>query len=204
MTDLTENALDWSSRLESFIDDRRGHTDLPDREGLAQLDDWKRRITGGNLIQFLEFVQSPESFQHFPALRDNPIEKRVFVSITDVPGAVAAREIVDDKTPAAIIALKDEWRQWIAQGPGAEDIEFQYHYECWSVWHRDIEPEWDIEAPEIDRSDTELWVHQEGFALADGAGRGAQHLWAWDGESMEKLQEQVESWVSAPEAGPGG
>lgn len=183
----------WYNTLQNFISEIRSDDAIPTHEQLDEMGDWKRKVNGGVLLQFLEFIQSESSFDHFPDLKDNPIDERVFVFVTDRPGFVAARHLLEPESDLVIPVLKDEWHQWLSRRGELEDIEFEHHYECWSFWHRDLESTWTYPA---DWNQTDLWVHQEGFALDDRAGRGAKHLWGWDGSQMVKIEEEIDSWVS--------
>lgn len=185
-------STEWLARLREFALDRRRPTQVLDPHALGPRDDWKRRVTGGVLLQFLEFLQSEALHEHFEQLEDNPIWERCFVVITDEAGLTAAREIVDPDSDKAVSLLADEWREFLADDTTDSDDDFVHHYEFWSVWHQDLHSEWEVDLD----ADQEYWVHEEGFALADRAGRGAQHLWRGDGAEMVKVEEAISSWVS--------
>ena len=190
-----EDAILWLKELRQFALDQRSDVTIPDGHDLGALDNWKRRVSGGVLLQFLDFVQSGDVYEHFgPALEELPLHERVFLFITDVAGAVAGQELLQQDTHHAFCILKTEWSAWLSDPDTDHDEDFEVHYEFWSVWHQDIHSEWELDELE----GAEYWVHEEGFALADKAGRGAQHLWKWDGEEMQKVQEAVTSWSSLP------
>lgn len=187
-----EESTAWLARLRDFASRERGDLKIPDGHMLSSQLNWRRKVTGGVLLQFLEFIQTEAPYEHFDNLEDLPLHERVMVFVTDLPGAVAGYEIIQPDSDRALTLLKDEWRAYLADPANDEDAEYERHYEFWSVWHQNIHSEWELDELE----DGEYWVHEEGFALADQAGRGAQHLWAWDGNEMHKVQESLTSWVS--------
>jgi hypothetical protein len=185
-------SIDWLAQLREFSERERGDLKIPDGHMLSAQLNWRRKVTGGVLLQFLDFIQTDAPYEHFDHLEERPLHERVMVFITDLPGAVAGYEIIQTESERALTLLKDEWRAYLADPSNDEDAEFEKHYEFWSVWHQNLHSEWELDELE----DGEYWIHEEGFALADQAGRGAQHLWVWDGGEMRKVQEALTSWVS--------
>ncbi len=158
---------------------------------LHALHSWQRRITGGSLLEFLEWATSDEAKDRYPALEHSPVSERVFVFISDVPGLVAFREIVDSTSEQAIGLFKSQWKAFLDDPAEDHDDGLALHYEMWSVWHREIDPQWDMEGKRHDQ----LWVHEEGFAIADEAGRGSQNLWNWNGREMQLVKQDITKWV---------
>ncbi len=190
-TPLREEASRWREQLVEFVDQIR--SPLPERAQLSPLQQEHRKITGGLLVQFFEFLQETVDEELYPQLEDHPLEERLFLMISDEAGMHAADELMDTDSEQAFCILKQEWRAFL-ESPNTDDDEaFVHHYQFWSVWHQNIPAEWDMPAldPEYD-----WWVHEEGFALADRAGRGAQHLWRWDGDEFELFEEELSSWSS--------
>lgn len=195
---MNSDASEWRDRLRDFALEHRGDLEIPDGHDLEGLKNWQRRVTGGVLLQFLDFVQSGKVYEHFDtALDDRPLHERLFLFITDLPGAVAAGELIQSDSEQALWILKEEWSAWLSDPATDDDETYDRHYEFWSVWHQNLQADWDVE----DLDGVDYWVHEEGFALADRAGRGAQHLWTWDGEEMEKVEEAITSWSSLPTGG---
>lgn len=195
----TREASLWLENLREFVDSRPG----PPANGgtLGPLEDEQRRVTGGVLLQFLDFIQKPTAYEAFPVLESHPIDERIFVFATDGPGLAAADDLIDPDSDRAICVRKDDWRAWLGDSETDADEAFDLHYECWSAWHRQVDATWDIEPPEGARSETgQFWVHEEGFALVDRAGRGSRHVWWWDGSSLSIVEEEVEDWTSRPES----
>ena len=188
---LRPDALKWRQQLVSFLEKFHGHpTDIED---LDAIQDWQRRITGGVLIQFFEFLENSVDEELYPQIADHPLHERLFVFVSDRGGMLAAEELMDTDSEQAICLSKEAWRAFLENPSTDPDEAFVHHYEFWSVWHQKIPDGWDLE--ELDPGDN-YWLHEEGFALADGAGRGAQHLWRWDGQKMHLVDEMMTSWSS--------
>ena len=194
--DFPETTEAWRDDLRQFLADYRDQTPLPTGEGFDALDDEKRRVTGGALMQFLRFLQSEAVFEHFPVLDDHPFSDRLFVFATDAPGVVAAHDIIDADSDRAVVVTKQEWRRWVDDPSTDDDPTYEHHYQYWSVWHRDFQADWNLP----DDQPGEFWVHEEGFALADRAGRGSRHLWSWDGSELALFEQDVDTWTSSPTA----
>lgn len=191
MTTSSPNAQTWLKRLSLAVDAMDLDAGpLPDAHMLSARKDWQRRISGGAMLSFLEFATGP-AHDLYPKLGQNPITERVFVFVTDRSGQVAARDLMDQSSGQAICVNQNAWRMWLDDPSRDHDDAFEWHYECWSTWHRNVDDGWDI-----DRADTsQLWVHEEGFALDDGLGRGAQHVWDWTGAQMRLVAQDVTQWV---------
>lgn len=192
---MRQDASDWRDALAAFALEHRGDLEIPDGHHVDPLTNWRRRVTGGVLLQFLDFVQSGDVYEHFDSvLEDRPLHERLFLFLTDISGAIAARELIQADTDRALWILKEEWSAWLSDPETDDDDQYDKHYEFWSVWHQNLQADWEVD----DLEGEEYWVHEEGFALADRAGRGAQHLWRWDGREMHKVEEAITSWSSLP------
>lgn len=193
MTDSTlrQGSRRWRREVTDFVDAIRSSP--PTDQPLSPLQDWQRRITGGVLIQFLEFLEESKAEEAYPQLADHPLAKRLFLFISDGAGLQAAQDLIDGTSEQAFCLLKEEWRAFLEDPDTDDDEAFVHHYQFWSVWHQNVEPTWDL--PALDPN-AAYWVHEEGFALADGAGRGAQHLWRWSGDELELVEETLTSWTS--------
>lgn len=188
---LREGATHWRRELLEFVDAVK--RPRPDREQLSPLQHEHRRVTGGVLLQFFDFLEESTESDRYPQLDDHPLPERVFVLVTDEAGFHAAQELMDTDTEQALCLLKEEWRAFLESDDTDHDDEFSHHYEFWSVWHRNMPDQWDFPTLEAGES---YWVHEEGFALADQVGRGAQHLWRWDGTDFELVDEMTTAWSS--------
>ena len=197
MNDHTTDPRAWRERALAHALARRPKAPTPDGHMLAPLPYQQRRVSGGALLQFLEFARSERAFELYPILQKDPLTERVFVYVTDTAGAVAFRELADPSDPMVLLLHAPEWRAFLDDPNEHHDDVLAMHWESWSVWHQNVDPQWLI--PDGDWA--QLWVHEEGFALADQCGRGARNLWSWDGAELSLVQQDVESWASAPEPG---
>lgn len=192
---MTHDARAWHDALTRFISPlRAAQGPLPDGHMLAPLAYQQRRISGGSLLHFLKMIDAHDAPDNLPILRAQPLERRVFVCIADLPSAVAAYELIDRASTQAIVVLQHEWRAWLDDPAHDHDDAFAHHYELWSAWHQQIDPLWEL--PSVP-ANAQLWVHEEGHALADRHGRGAQHVWAWDGHQLSLVARAVTSWESS-------
>lgn len=182
----------WYKALTEFVKNHCERDPLLDGHMLDPLRDWQRRITGGALLSFLEYATSDEALERYPILAKDPLTERIFVAITDIPGAIAFNEIIDKRSDKATWLFKEEWRAFLDREDTDHDDDFSCHYEFWSVWHRAIDPRWEIPPGNYQQ----LWVHEEGFVLADEAGRGSQNVWNWNGQRMMLVEQDITCWVS--------
>ena len=190
-SNLSAEAASWRQELDAFLAERRAGV-LPRHADLSPIQDAQRRVSGGLLKHFFEFLERKDPATQFPILYLHPLEERVFVFVTDEAGATAARDLMDLESPLAVCLLKEEWRTFLEDPSTDDDDEFTRHYQFWSVWHQNLPTTWEIPQD----ADGEYWVHEEGYALAERVGRGAQHLWRWDGEELTLVREGITSWVS--------
>ena len=190
---LRDDAQNWRRQLVDFLDDVR--TPLPDRNQLSPLQHEHRKVTGGLLLQFMEFLETTVDDNRYPQLDDHPLPERLFVVVSDEAGLHAADELMDTDTDQVCALRKEEWRAFLENPETDDDEAFVHHYQFWSVWHQNIPDDW--ESPDLE-SGYDYWVHEEGFALADRIGRGAQHLWRYDGDELDLIDEELNSWSSNP------
>ena len=180
----------WYEALAAFVAQADDGVALPDGHMLTPRKDWQRRISGGSVLAFLEFA-TERAHELYPKLGQNPITERVFVFITDQSGAVAARELIDANSNRAICVNQHVWRKFLEEPTLDHDDHFEWHYEFWSTWHRQVDASWDFDR----QGAKQLWVHEEGFALDDGLGSGSQHIWDWDGQQMVLREQSITRWV---------
>ncbi len=188
---LSPGAQKWRRDLLDFV--APIERPRPKREQLSPLQHEHRRVTGGVLHQFFQFLEDSADEERFPALQDHPLPQRLFVLVTDEAGVHATEDLMDTSSEQAVCLLKEEWRAFLESDDTDHDDAFEHHYEFWSVWHRNMPDQWDF--PQLGPGQS-YWIHEEGFALTDGVGRGAQHLWRWDGEEFELVDEMTTAWSS--------
>ncbi len=189
---MNSNAITWRQQLHDYTTQHAPlERPMPDGHMLHSLHNWQRRISGGSMLEFLEWAASPEAHERYPVLDTSPVSDRIFVFVSDIPGLVAFKELVDKQSQSAIGLLKHQWKSFLADTSLEHDDELQHHYEMWSIWHREVDPQWDLE----DKPYDQLWVHEEGFAIAHEAGRGSKNLWNWNGQRMQLVKQDISKWV---------
>jgi hypothetical protein len=115
---------------------------------------------------------------------------RLLVFTSTEPGLVAARRILHGQSPPCCCLSPEEYRQWMQFHP---DINFQFHAHLWSHF---------VEHPGITNcrfsisANEDYWLHTEGMVYGPKFGRGADHLWKWDGEKPVLLQRNYAQWTS--------
>lgn len=114
------------------------------------------------------------------------------VFTSDLPGMVAAHQILGDDQDAVMWLGLDEFTSWIE----SNNDEFVYHIHFASHFVNPPVSELVVKAKEqypIDGG-ADYWQHREQTMWAPLAGRGADHLWKWDGSEPELLEEAFATW----------
>ncbi len=181
----------WTAKLRDYAEKCRAAAPLPDLDSLTEGQEWHCRIVGSTLLAWLR-EHGPRFLQERAVMcklldidRDPAI---VFTS--DVPGLVAAREIVGPDHDRVVYLRVDEFDAVPAR---MADPEYKGHVHFWSFFRPEIEPGFEAEArakypiP----AGCSYWQHTEGTLWAARAGRAADHLWRWDGHKPELLEEAM-------------
>ncbi len=169
---------------------------MPSRESLTSIQEQHCRIIGGTLLSWLkhhgpQFLK--ERFVLSKILRIDPEPFIIFTS--DIPGLVAAQEVIGQGATQIGFMLEEEYA---SSALLRTTPEFRHHIHIWSFFRPVVEPVFETKA----RVKYPLpkgcvyWQHNEGTMWADHAGRGAEHLWRWDGHELELLEEAFSHWVA--------
>jgi hypothetical protein len=151
---------------------------------------------GGTLLTWLREL-GPRLLQEREVLHTtmgvSPDPWIVFTS--NLPGLVAAREILGTNSKRIVYLSEDEFRQWLAHSP---DAAFRWHVHFWSLFLDDPRPGFLAEATRRHPISPPCvyWQHAEGTMWGKLAGRGVDHLWKWDGKEPSLLEEALTQWVS--------
>jgi hypothetical protein len=123
-------------------------------------------------------------------LQRMPDHNRHLVFTSTEPGLVAAHGILQGQSLAFCCLPPKEYRLWMQLHP---DMNFRLHVHFWShfVEHPDI-----INCRFSISTDEQYWLHTEGMMCGPKFGRGADHLWKWDGEQPVLLQKNYTQWTS--------
>lgn len=181
------NKQEWSTALRSFTRNQRQHNSIPDRNTLSNEEEWQCRIIGGEFIGWYQ--------RHFRDILGERTALRVMnfdpepliVFTTSIPGLVAAQEIVPEPSDKMVYLLHTEFEEWEKEHPVDE---FTFHIHHWSYF-RNIDQELLSRAQEAypEVSAEEYCIHTSGDLWGELCGVEGEHLWRWNGQEMEFLEE---------------
>ena len=184
----------WLRGLKRFIRECREKRSLPNRNALSAMEEIQCRIIGGSLIAWLR-EHGPRFIQERAVEAElQNFEKDPYIVFTsELPGLVAASEILS-KGPANIVFLyPDEFMEWLKDNP---DPDYLWHIHTWSFF-APVDADTAKKAEKYPCSEGEsLWLHKEGTMCGNLFGRGGDHLWKWNGREPELLEEALNQWVS--------
>jgi len=187
---------EWADDLRRFATACRSMRPLPERGTFTPAQEWQCRIVGGALLTWLR-EHGPRLLQERAVmatlLRVDPDPVIVFTS--DVPGLVAANEILGSDHERVVMLLDEEFAEAEAR---AADHGFVRHVHVWSRFLPELERDFAAVARTKHPlpATSSYWQHAEGTTWAPNAGRGGNHLWRWDGRQPELLEEAMTHWVA--------
>ena len=187
------NKQEWSIALKSFSEEQRQLNTIPSRDSLSDEEEWQCRIIGGELISWYE-RRLPNILNERVVLRVMNFDPEpLIVFTTDLPGLVAAQSIIPAPSDDFVSLLHKEYEEWDRQH--AVD-EFTFHVHHWSYF-RGLEKELLTQASEAYPSVSvdEFRIHSSGDLWGKRCGVFGDHLWRWDGEKMELLEEAFSQGV---------
>lgn len=186
----------WTDLLRAHLAAVRARAPIPARESLSPSDEERCRILGGHLISWLS-RWGPRLLRErnaIPRLRGDTSEPLI-VFVTDTPGLVASAEILGSEQTRVVACRRSEYESF----PGlAEDEEFKVHIELHSYFE---EPPTQAAEADLRRKyevtgKGQLWIHYDCSVLGKLFARGARHLWHWDGERPQLIEEAFDRWIS--------
>jgi hypothetical protein len=192
----SSRASGWFQRLQEHSQKCREALPIPDRHAISAAQEVQCQIVGGSLISWLQDT-GPQFLTERRVLakmmKVSPDPGVVFTS--NMPGLVAAAEILGNDHEGIEYLLEDEYAQWIGQSP---DATYRWHVHVWSRFRERVEPEFEKKAKQEHPlpPGCTYWQHTEGTMWGKLAGRGGDHLWQWDGTKPELLEEAFTHWVS--------
>ena len=176
---MEQNFNKWRQGLLDFSIDCRAARPVPHRKSLSITEKKQSEIITGSLVAQLDYL--------VPRLKDN-MEHIVFTSTS--PGLVAAQRINRDLLLQVTSLYPAEYRQWLHLHP---DANYQYHFHLWSHFITRIGID---NAMYSLNNNEQYWLHTEGMMCGAKFGRGADHLWKWDGEKPALLKKNYAQWIS--------
>lgn len=192
---MADGVGEWAARLRQYAAGCREAAPLPGRDALTVAQEWHCRIVGSTLLSWLRqhgprFHQERAVMSKLLGIDRDP----AIVFTSDVPGLVAAQEIVGPDHERVIYLLEDEFS---AAPSGVADPEYKRHIHFWSLFRPAVKPAFAAEAQAKHPipAGCSYWQHSEGTVWAVNAGRFADHLWRWDGHEPELLEEAMSHGV---------
>ena len=187
------NEQAWSDAIESFAQAQREGNPILDRDNLCDEEEWQCRIIGGSLISFyksrLPGILDERMVLRMMSFSPNPI----VVFTTTMPGLIAAREIEQNIPGRFVYLLHADFEGWESRHPVDA---FTFHIHCWNYF-RDIDQTLRAQATEayplVDAKS--FRIHSQGDLWGEQCGRFVEHLWRWDGNEMELLEEAFSAGV---------
>ena len=192
---MNNNSTGWFGRLREIARERRRANPLPGRNTLSTEEEFHYRIIGGALVRWLQHylpkVLEERNAGH-PAIQPNPEPHVVFIS--SPPGLMAACEILEPPSDQVVCITTDEYREYVEDAP---DINYESHL-SYSSYVEDIVPDelralidqsYPLEAGEV------FWLHYEETIWGNDAGHGTVHLWKWNGQEPQLLEEGLTTWI---------
>jgi hypothetical protein len=181
------NKHDWSSSLKEFIQTQRQHIPIPSRDGLSEEEEWHCRIIGGEFMGWYE--------RHLRDILGQRVALRVMkfdpdpliVFTTTMPGLVAAQEIMPEPSENIVYLLQDEFKAWENEHPVHVFTFHIHHWSCVQQIDQELLPQAQADYPEVSKE--EYRIHVTGDLWGEQCGTEGVHLWRWDGQKMELLQE---------------
>ena len=179
--------LEWSAALKEYDTERRQQQPIPDRASLSEEEEWHCRVIGGEFIRWNQRHLSDILGERIAlsSMKFDPDPLIVFTST--MPGLVAAKEIVPDPPSNLVYLLHEEFQSWEKQHPVDE---FRWYIHHWSYFRNmdgELLKRTKAEYPDI--APSEFRIHTCGDLWAEQAGVEGDHLWRWDGNQMELLEE---------------
>lgn len=187
----------WTDELRAHIATLREEKPLPDRAVLDAAEERQCQVMGGTLLTWLRKI-GPAFLQERQAMSGTlGIEPEALIVFTStIPGLVAARQIIPADNQAILYLEHDEFAGWTRQHP---DDEYRWHVHFWSLYRATPDQEFLARAQErypLEQATETYWQHSEGTMWAKNVGRGVDHLWKWDGNEPQLLEEAFYHWVT--------
>ncbi len=192
---MNEAGRRWFERLKNQIGEHRSVRPIIDRQSLSTAEEMQCRIIGGSLIRWLTDY-GPELLQERCVLSElMDVEEDPYIIFTSTaPGLVAAGEILQDGPSHIVFLYIEEFDEWLRREP---DRDYRWHVHFWSYFDENLNEEISKKAKQYQLKENEqYWLHKEGTRLGPLFGRGADHLWRWNGSEAELLEECIDHWIS--------
>ena len=180
----------YDKTVRDHLDRRRHEVPIVPRDHLSPLDEQQCRILGGDLIRWINDIADGLLSERALLLHH---KDPVIFFISTMPGLVASQEVLGDKNGPFVWGLPEDFDSFEER-----DEEFIFHVEYRSFFK---EPESDAAVKELTKShplapgESHL-IHTVESVMGPLFARGGEHLWKWDGDQLELLEEAWRTWVS--------
>ncbi|RYX86811.1 hypothetical protein EON83_01120 [bacterium] len=184
------NKQTWAENLKAYIRQQRASQPLPDRESLTPEEEMQCRLVGGELMGWCEqSLNGILQTRHALQIMEFDTEPLVVLTST-LPGIVAAEEIFGDANEHLFFLLETEFQAW--QGYGADES-YQWHIHHWSYFESpsaELLQRAEENFPNLPTQ--EFRVHTLGDLWGPNCGFESKHLWNWNGNDMDLLEQDFE------------
>lgn len=181
---------EWFDRLQQHAARCRDEDPIPARETLSEAVEFQCRIIGGHMIQWLHEWGPRLLMERKAHNADKAVEDEPFVLfLTDTPGLVAAREILDDGDDSPIAYMRaGEFEAFSAVHP---DEQLRWHITVESGFHEltdEAERALALRKHALQPGEV-FWIHHAVSTLRPQFARGGGHLWVWDGKEAQMVED---------------
>ncbi|MEI6429559.1 MAG: hypothetical protein WCO45_14435 [Pseudanabaena sp. ELA607] len=180
----------WLAKLTAFSNELYQNQPIPERITLTPEEESQCRMIGGDFISWQQNNLSHILMERH-ALRIKRFDPEPIIVFTSTtPGLVAAKQIINhvqDDLNHIIYLPHDDFKQWEQNNP-IEEMTFHIHQ--WSYFQGMSS---DLMAMAAERhgaiAPRDLRVHITGELWGERCGMEQAHLWFWDGQELELLEE---------------
>lgn len=181
------NKKEWLAALKSFQQTRTQYNPIPQRSSLSEEEEWHCRLIGGEFIDWYQH-HLRDILEQRIALEVGAFDpKPIIVFTTTIPGLIAVQEIIPKPPENLVYLLHSEFEEWQKQNSVDE---FTFHIQHWSYF-QPLNRELLTQARKMYPFDSSrsFRLHTSGDLWGERCGVGADHLWRWNGQEMELLEE---------------
>lgn len=178
---------EWLAALKAFVQKRSENNPISPRSTLSEEEEWHCRIIGGEWINWYQ-RHLRTILQERMVLRVQQFDPEpLIVFTTTMPGLVAAQQIMQEPPENLVYLLHSEFVAWEQHNPVDS---FTFHIHHWSYFQpisQQLLAQASARYPDLDPQ--AFRIHASGDLWGERCGVGGEHLWRWNGERMELLEE---------------
>ncbi len=180
----------WLQELKNHEKNCRAANPVPGRNGLSRPQVLQLNIIKGSLQSLINNFSA--------SISSSPDEQGgneiCLVLTSTCSGLVAAREIAQGKDFPHVSLYPEELSKFLQSFP---DNEYRHHMLIWSHFLEELDNTTKNNAGRYPLKDKEkYWLHVEGIMCRQRFGRGAEHLWSWNGSQAKLLKKSFLHWAA--------